>query len=286
MRRLLFPAFLLLLVALAIYAGSFYATRSVFAHYTHCDPASPWTAVPCNEVPGGFSRYYAGQRGNHAYPGGFSNGIEGFISAQDVSIHDTSQDFVADWVGVRSVAANEWVQAGFVEGILPNEYSRTTPKVYNEFVSACFGYSFAERSTPPPNPRYNEYFRVSWAGASGFACGQTVYIWQFGRGPSFATFDYGFMFVSSGRFRATTELRDKTHMEPIGTQCFGWITSCTTSGGYDLFLWKQSEGYWYQWQDQVPTIIDENQIVDGWASRYYHNDLQTWYEFTTTGSWQ
>jgi hypothetical protein len=75
-------------------------------------------------------------------------------------------------------------------------------------------------------------------------------------------------------------------MEPVGTQCFGWITSCTTSGGYDLFLWTQAGGYWSQWQDWVPTIIDENQPVQGWTSKYYHNDLQTWYEFTTTGNWQ
>jgi len=290
MFRLAPAAIVLLLVGLATTLVSFYATRSVLAHYSHCDPAGPpWTAVPCNDVSGGIARYYAGQRGNTAYPGGFSNGIEGFISAQDVTIHDTAQDFIADWVGVRNMnpayePTGESVQAGFTEGVFPNGQPRTTPKVYNEFLSACFGYSFAERSTPAPNPRYNEYFRVSWEGASGAGCGQTVYIWQFGRGPGFATFDYGFMFVSSGRFRATTELRDRTHMEPVGTQCFGWITSCTMSGGYDLFLRDQYG--WYQWQDWVPTIRDENQVVQGWASGYHHNDLTSWYEFTTTGNWQ
>jgi len=300
MRRLILAVVLLFLVGLATYTGALYATRSALAHYSHCDAGSPWTFNPCNDVPGGISRYYAGQRGNHAYPGGFSNGIEGSISAQDVSIHDTGQDFIADWVGVRNMnpayePTGEWVQLGFTEGCcFPNGGSRTTPKIYTEYQSQCPAFQgafggpvFVERSTPAGNPRYNEYFRVSWAGATG-PCpqGGTVYVWQFGRGPSFATIDVGYMFVPSGRFRATTELRDRTHMEPVGTQCFGWITSCTTSGGYDLFLWQQTGQYWEQWDYTHPTIIDENQVVQGWASRYYHNVLQDWYEFTTTGNWQ
>ena len=72
MARLLRVALFLFLVGLAAYTGSFYATRSALAHYSHCDAAGPpWTAVPCNDVAGGIPRYYAGQRGNTAYPGGF-----------------------------------------------------------------------------------------------------------------------------------------------------------------------------------------------------------------------
>jgi hypothetical protein len=184
----------------------------------------------------------------------------------------------------------EWAQMGFWEGKMPNGHSPSTPKIYTENKSLCFpgpydGVTFVERTTPAGNPRYNEYFRVSWAGASG-PCpgGGTVYIWQFGRGPSFATIDVGYMFVSSARIDAETEHYDRVYMEPNGTQCFGW-TACT-SGGYDLFLWKQTGQYWEQWDYTYPTVVIENQVVQGWASQYYHNVLQDWYEFTTTGNWQ
>jgi hypothetical protein len=284
----------LFIAALAITAGGYLAgfsgARLARGHFTHCDPGAPWTTNPCNGVPGGLERYYAAQIGNTAYLAGYSNGIDGFISAQDVAIHDIQNDFIANWIGVANLVG-EWVQPGFWEGIMPNGAQRTTPQVYNETMSACqaIGYSFAERSTPPGNPRYNEYFRVSWHGSYGYCANPVakVYIWQYGRGAGFATFDYGFMFTMSGRFDATTELRDRTHMEPSGTQCFGGGYLCTPSEyGFDLFLWKQSDQTWYLWDASRPTTIVENEVAQGFGSGYFHNPSQQHYRFTTTSGWQ
>lgn len=88
---------LLLFEAAAIFVAFFLATQMTIAHYSHCDPDAPWTVVPCNDVNGGIARYHAGQEGNWAYPlRGSSNGIEAFISAQDVAIHDVSNDFISN----------------------------------------------------------------------------------------------------------------------------------------------------------------------------------------------
>ncbi len=170
MVRLLAAACVLLAVGFAAYAGSFYATRSALAHYSDCDPSAPWTFNPCNgDPPAQLPRYYAEQFGNTAYSAGHSNGINGFISSQYVALHDTSQqDFMANWIGMtKDFGTVEWAQTGFIEGKLPNGYWRTTPTIYTENQSLCYGHSFVERSTPPGNPRYNEYFRASWAGAWG-----------------------------------------------------------------------------------------------------------------------
>ncbi len=75
-------------------------------------------------------------------------------------------------------------------------------------------------------------------------------------------------------------------MEPNGTQCFGGGYLCTSDYGYDLWLWKQAGGYWELWDDLRPTVERENQVVQGWASGYFHNTLQYWFRFTTTGNWQ
>ncbi len=289
MSRIIAWAVLLVTVSLGLYVASFYATRVVLGSGYLCDEFFPWTFNPCNDVSGGIPRYYALQKGNVAYAAGISNGIQGFISAQDVSIHDTQEDFIGNYIDMADTVTGESAQIGFTEGILPNLQQRTTPIIYTEFQSACpsLGYNFAERSTPPGNPRYNEYFRVSWAGASGScAQGGTVYIWQFGRGSNFATIDFAFMFGASVRFDATTELRDRKYMEPSGTQCFGGGYLCTPSQyGYDLFLWNQTYQGWFQWDTSRPTTIIENQIVQGYASGYFHNPVQQWYQFTTTSGW-
>lgn len=117
--------------------------------------------------------------------------------------------------------------------------------------------------------------------------GWKVYVWQLGRGVTFATFDYAFMYSGSGVYGAYSEWRDHTHMEPAGTQCFGGGYLCTPSEyGYDLSLWNNESGYWQQWDDSRPTVVTENQAVQGFTSRYWHNPSQYWYRFTTTGVWQ
>lgn len=296
MFRLAPAAIVLLLVGVAAYSGSFYATRSVFAHYTHCDSSSPWTTVPCNadNSPPQLPRYWAIQIGDENQLG-YSDGIEGFVSAQDVAIHDQDlrpgdrRDFIVQLLRMQGGSQGaELVQAGFVEGKLPNGQWRGSPKVFTENIGSCFGYTFSEYATPSPNPRYDEWFRVSWAGATGYGCGGTIYIWQYGRGSSFGTFQYGFMFGSPfNRYDAGTEHLDRNHMEPNGTQCFGGGYLCSSwTYGYDLFLWRRSAGYWQLWDYTRPTVRIEDEAVENWRSGYFHNDVTNWYEFTTTGNWR
>lgn len=289
-------------VAFAAYVGAYSAATTVLAHGTHCDSTAPYTFVPCNRdgVPGLLPRYYAGETGNPAYAAGKSNGIRGFISAENVAIADTSSDFIANFIGITHPNLDcsqldnpscQWVQLGFDDGVRPSGGSSNSVKVYTEVKSTCplwgsNGYSFTLHSTPSGNPRYNEYFEASYKGSFGWCSGEKVYFYNFNRGISFGTFDFGITTFTLGRFDATTELRDWHAMEPSETQCFGGGYQCTPSQyGHDLVLWNNSTGYYSFWDTSRPTIITEDQSVQGWTSDYFHNPNQYYYRFTTTSPW-
>ena len=294
MRRLLSAAFLLLLVGLATYAGSFYAARSVLAHGQHCgagsNPACNWDndQEPLLHP----QRYWAQQKGHPNYSDGYSNGLKGWIRAQNVNMLDpptTSMlncetiqtlpdspgcDFMAQSIQMLSDRGADYATMGFTEGLMPTgDYIRTSPKLFRESQTSCLGYQFSEL----PTTSLHEGVQIYWKGGTGTCFGRTVYVWWYARG--FGT-DIGVAYMDSpnGNYRAFTEHFDNTHMEPNGVQCFGTNASCLQSTGYDLYLWTYSGQYWSPWDWTRPMSFLE-------TGGYDHVMMEPYYSFKTLGVW-
>ena len=257
MPRLLSGAFLLLLVGLASYSGSFYVTRAVFAA-TACGAPNP----PCRT-------YHTGQQGNDTFFSGYSHGIEGSIRYQDVAMYSTT-DTLAHWLTMVNFAPLAWAQMGFVEGQDPNGVKRTNVVLYSERSEGaiCQSYRFSPINPAPYNP---DYPMIYWTGQSIFCSpeGKTGYTYSVGRMGG-APLDTVYLPAALNNFQAYSEEKIMVFMEPNGTQRFGDSIS--------LFLYNKGTGYWDQWGVERPTFVRENQE----NSRYYHNPIDTWTSFTTT----
>lgn len=127
---------LLILLAAAAFAGSFYLTEKVHAHGTHCDSYGP---LYCDY-------YYAAQYRCCA------SAIQGRIKAEDVSMVSPTYDRAVHWVGLTEAAdvPDESVQMGFVEGHDPDGDIWYTPKLYTEFqrTSCSLSSGYISHGTP------------------------------------------------------------------------------------------------------------------------------------------
>lgn len=281
MLRLAPAGILLFLVAVAAYAASFYATKSVLAHGPHCGGS-----YPCNIL---FLRYYAGRYVCCAF------GFAGAIDAMDVDLWDGDAsgdcindqfgnpgcDWVSHYVSLSKTGPDpsaDQMQMGWTEGLFkdppgsPPPTIFTSPRIYEELNrTACEPtYALIDRGTT--SSLWNQFF-MYWSRIEG-PCpgGGYTYVMYLKLGDfGNPILDFTYHPQPYGRLDAMTEHLNNTHIEPNGTICFGSNTVCSPSTPLGLRFYDPYTQSWSLWTPPSDVYYAANMPYDTSTMAYYYS---------------